>query len=81
MHTVQILNQLVEQHQLLAYFLIFLGLIFEGEVTLISAGVLAHLGALDFWTALSFILAGGMVKTFLGYNIGSFLNKRYHNNK
>jgi len=81
MHTVQLLNHLVENNQLWAYFFIFLGLIFEGEVTLISAGVLAHLGALDFWTCLVFIFAGGMVKTFVGYKFGSFLHRKYNHNK
>ncbi len=81
MHTVRILNILVEHHQVLAYFLIFLGLIFEGEVTLISAGVLAHLGAFNFWLVLGFILAGGIVKTFLGYYIGEYLHKRYKHHR
>jgi membrane protein DedA with SNARE-associated domain len=77
MHTVQVLNHLVENHQIYAYLIIFLGLIFEGEVIVITAGVLASLGALNFWTALFFILAGGMVKTFGGYYLGGYLYKRY----
>lgn len=77
MHTVQILNLLVENHQVIAYFLIFLGLIFEGEVVIITTGVLCYLGALDFWISLSFILAGGMVKTFGGYYFGDFLYRKY----
>lgn len=81
MHTVQFLRHLVEDNQILAYFLIFLGLIFEGEITLISAGVLSHLGALDFWTSLGVIFAGGMIKTFLGYYVGLYLHKKYNGNK
>lgn len=81
MHTVQILNLLVENHQVVAYFLIFLGLIFEGEVVIITTGVLCYLGALDFWIALSFILAGGMVKTFGGYYFGGFLYRKYKQHK
>ncbi len=77
MHTVQVLNHLVENHQVYAYLIIFLGLIFEGEVIVITAGVLASLGALNFWTALFFILAGGMVKTFGGYYLGGYLYTRY----
>ena len=81
MHTVQVLTRLVEDHQILAYGLIFLGLVFEGEVTLISAGVLAHLGALNFWVALGFIFTGGIVKTFVGYYFGRFLFVNHNYNK
>lgn len=78
MHTIQLLNHLVESNQALAYCILFLGLIFEGEIILISAGVLAHLGAFDFTTALIFIFAGGLVKTFIGYRVGEFLHKKYN---
>ncbi len=78
MHTVQVLNHLVGEHQALAYLLIFVGLIFEGEIVVITAGVLSYLGVLDFWLSLSFILAGGAVKTFFGYYFGVFLYKKYN---
>jgi membrane protein DedA with SNARE-associated domain len=81
MHTIQVLNHLVESNQALAYLILFLGLIFEGEIILISAGVLAHLGAFDFTTALIFIFAGGLFKTLIGYRIGEFLHKRYNHSK
>lgn len=81
MHTVQFLTHIVENNHTLAYFLIFLGLVFEGEVTLISAGVLAHLGALDFWKVLGFVFLGGVIKTLLGYYLGIFLNNKYNHNK
>ncbi|HAS80611.1 MAG: DedA family protein [Candidatus Nomurabacteria bacterium GW2011_GWE1_32_28] len=81
MHTVQVLNQLVENHQIIAYLIIFVGLIIEGEVVVITAGVLSYLGALDFWISLSFILAGGMVKTFGGYYLGGFLHKKYNHHR
>ncbi len=77
MHTVQILNHLVGEHQVLAYLVIFLGLIFEGEVVVITTGVLSYIGALNFWVSLIFILAGGMVKTFSFYYLGGFLHERY----
>ena len=77
MHTVQILNHLIGNYQILAYLVIFLGLIFEGEIIVISTGVLASLGALNFWVALFFILAGGMVKTFGGYYLGGYLYEKY----
>ena len=81
MHTVKLLTNLVEHHQILTYGVIFLGLVFEGEVILIFTGVLASLGALHFWVALLFILAGGVTKTFLGYYFGKFLYNKYNHNK
>jgi len=77
MHTVQVLNHLVENNQVLAYLLIFFGLIFEGEIVVITTGVLSSLGALNFWVSLVFILAGGLVKAFGGYYLGGFLYKKY----
>lgn len=76
MNTVEVLNHLVENNLTLAYVLIFLGLIFEGEIVVITTGVLSSLGALDFWVSLSFILAGGIVKTFGGYYLGVLLHRK-----
>ncbi len=81
MHTVNLLTRLVENHQILAYGIIYLGLIFEGEVVVISVGILAHLGALNFWFALFFILLGGFSKTFILYALGGFLFKKFNHHK
>ena len=72
MHTVKLLTNLVEHHQVLAYILIFFGLIFEGEVVIITTGILIHLGAITGWIAVLFILAGAVFKIFFGYNLGRF---------
>lgn len=79
MHTVQVLNHLVGNNQIWAYLVIFLGLITEGEVVVITAGVLCYLGALNFWVSLVFILIGGLTKTFCGYYLGACLYKKYSN--
>ncbi len=81
MDTVQVLTNLVENHQIWAYLIIFFGLIFEGEIIVIMAGVLSYLGALNFWISLAFIIFGGLVKTFSCYYLGTLLYKRYYNNK
>ncbi|MDO8639770.1 MAG: VTT domain-containing protein [bacterium] len=81
MYTVNLLTSLVEQYQILAYGIIFFGLIFEGEFVVISVGILAHLGALNFWFALFFILLGALAKTFLGYALGEFLYKKFNHHK
>jgi membrane protein DedA with SNARE-associated domain len=80
MHTVNLLTSLVGHHQILAYALIYLGIVFEGEFVVISVGILAHLGALNVWTALIFILLGGLSKTLLGYAIGQFLFRKFNHN-
>lgn len=81
MHTVNFLTKLVEHHQVFAYAVIFLGLIIEGEFILIATGVLAHLGAINFWFALFFVFCGGICKTFLGYYIGRALSDKWKHTK
>lgn len=81
MHTVNLLTSLIENHQILVYGIIYLGLIFEGELFLISTGILVHLGALNFWFALLFILLGGLSKTFLGYLLGEFLYEKFNHHR
>jgi membrane-associated protein len=78
MHTVQFLNLLVANHEVWAYFVIFLGLIFEGEVVVIFAGVLSNLGALSYSMTLVFILAGILTKIFVLYYLGGVLCERYN---
>ena len=77
MHTVNLLIRLVEHHQILAYTIIFLGLIFEGEIAIISIGIFVHLGALSPWFSLLFIFLGAFSKTVLGYALGEFLYKKF----
>ena len=81
MHTVKILVHLVENHQALVYFIIFLGLIIEGEVIVISTGILVHLGALPLLPALSFVLFGGFSKAFVGYYLGTIIHDKWSNVK
>jgi membrane-associated protein len=81
MHTVNLLTALVEHNQVLAYFLIFFGLIFEGEIFLISTGILSHLGALDIHFVIIFVFCGAFIKTLLGYHIGTLIHKKWHDVK
>ena len=73
--TIQFLTNLVEHHQALAYTVIFLGLVIEGEFFLIFTGIMAHLGAINLWVAFLFALAGVFGKTFFGYALGKYLFK------
>ncbi len=66
---------------MLAYVLIFLGLIFEGEVTLIAAGILIYLKAVNLPFALIFICLGSLVKTFYAYYLGVFIYKKWNHTR
>jgi len=81
MHTVNLLIHLVENNQALVYCIIFLGLIVEGEITVIATGILVHLDALPLWAALMVVLSGGFSKTFLGYYLGTVIHDKWSNVK
>ncbi len=73
-HTI---TEFVQNHQLWGYIVVFIGVLIEGEITLIIAGILAHIGAFTFGEAYIVALVGGMSKTLLGYKIGRVLRKKY----
>jgi membrane protein DedA with SNARE-associated domain len=79
--SIRVLIYFILSQQFAAYWVIFFGLIFEGEITLITTGVFLHLGALSLPIALYVICSGAIIKTFSGYYIGEHLNKRYPTNK
>jgi len=81
MHTINLLIRLVEHYQVFVYLLIFIGLIFEGEFTLISTGILAHLGALNLFFAFFFVILGALTKTFIGYELGKLLFNKFNHHK
>ena len=81
MHTINLLTGLVGHHQVLAYLFIFIGLIFEGDLFLISTGILVHLGALNLWLTILFVLLGVLSKTFLGYALGELIHKKFNKYK
>lgn len=77
MHTVQFLAHLIENHEILVYCLIFLGIIVEGEFIILCTGILLHLHAIHLPFTLFFVLMGGFTKTFLGYYVGVFIRKQW----
>jgi membrane protein DedA with SNARE-associated domain len=74
------LRHFVEIHAIIVYLLIFLGVIFEGEIVVIFAGIFSYLGSIHLFIALFAVILGGVAKSFLGYLIGSLLNKHHSNN-
>ncbi|MEI6280467.1 MAG: hypothetical protein WCP17_00495 [bacterium] len=81
MHTINLLTSLVEHYQVLAYAIIYIGVLFEGEFFIISTGILTHLGALNFYCALFFVLLGGLSKTLIGYRLGEFLFRKFNHHR
>jgi len=81
MHTINLLIRLVEHYQAVVYALIFVGLIFEGEFTLISTGVLIHLGVLNLPLTLILILLGSLTKTFYCYYLGKLIYEKWNHLK
>lgn len=81
MHTIEALSHIVESSQSLAYLLIFLVTLVEGEIVALSGGILVLLGALNFWLVLLAVLLGAIGKTFIGYFLGVFLYNRFNHSK
>lgn len=80
MLSIRFIEHFVETHAFYAYLFVFLGVIIEGEIAVILAGIFSHLGSLNPLMALSYILLGGVVKSFIGYGIGDYL-RRHHSHR
>ena len=65
----------------LAYAILFLGILWEGEFILIMAGILVHLKIFSLFPTLAIATSAAAVKTVLGYYIGSFLGKTFPNSQ
>lgn len=59
------------------YVLIYLGVIIEGEIVVILAGIFAHLGAINIFSALIATILGGFTKSTIGYSFGYYLEKHH----
>ncbi len=75
--SISVIRHFVEVHAVIAYLIIFLGVIIEGEIVVIFAGIFSFLGSLNFFLAFIFVLLGGATKSLLGYVIGFYLNKHH----
>lgn len=74
------IRHFIEIHAVIIYLVILLGVIIEGEIVVIFAGIFSHLGSINLSLAFLAVFLGGAMKSFLGYLIGFFLNK-YHSHK
>ncbi len=68
--TIEHIIPFIEIHRYTGYFILFIAMVFEGEVFLIIAGMLAQLQAFDigdvFWISLSGVLVGDGLWYYLG---------------
>lgn len=67
----------LETWRILAYALIFLGMVLEGEIILFSAFFLVHQGSLDFFDVLAMAYIGIIVGDILWYRFGKFFLKTF----
>ncbi len=74
------IRQFVEVHAVIVYLVILLGVVVEGEIMVIFAGIFAHLGSINIFLAFLAVFLGGAMKSILGYTIGLSLNK-HHSHK
>lgn len=75
--SISAIKHFIEIHAIIIYIIIFLGVIIEGEIVVIFAGIFTFLGSINIFIALVSIISGGVVKSFLGYFIGFYLNKNH----
>ncbi len=78
--SISAIHRFVEVHALWAYIILYLGVIIEGEIVVIFAGIFSFLGSINLFIAFAAIVLGGITKSFLGYTIGYYLNK-HHSHK
>lgn len=71
--SIDIIKHFVEAHAIWAYIFIVIGVVVEGEISVILAGIFSHLGSLNPLISLSCAVAGGASKSCIGYIIGSYL--------
>ena len=79
MHSIDILVSFIEAHRYWGYGLVFLAMIFEGELFLVVTGMMARIHALDFFDAFFFALSGALAGDMLWYGSGRLLQSRYPN--
>ena len=68
-------SSFVTVHPLLAYGALFIGVFWEGEFVLITAGILVHLKIFLLWPTIVIAVLAAVAKTLAGYYLGRFLGK------
>lgn len=67
----------IGEHRYLGYLVLFLGMIVEGEVFLMTAGILANLNAFSLEEVFIVSFAGVLVNDIIWYHIGVYLKNNH----
>jgi membrane protein DedA with SNARE-associated domain len=71
------LSIFVTTHGWLAYGALFFGVFWEGEITLIMAGILVHVGIFLWPITILVTIIAAVAKTLLGYRLGKYLGRKF----
>jgi membrane protein DedA with SNARE-associated domain len=71
------IRHFIEIHAIIIYFIIFVGVLIEGEIVVIFAGIFSYLGSINIFIALVSVVLGGVSKSFIGYFMGHYLYKHH----
>ncbi len=77
MHIFSPLSLFVSAHSAVAYGALFIGVFWEGEITLIMAGVFTHLGIFSWPITILVVVVAATAKTLLGYHLGRYIGKAF----
>lgn len=81
MLSIHYIQNFAASHADIMYLLIVLGVIIEGEIMVIIAGIFSHLGSINIYYAFLATLLGGSIKSVAGYIFGYYLQKNHSENK
>jgi len=81
MQAVPFIIKFIQTHQYWANVLLFLGMMFEGEIILILAGILSHQHALRLEETVVIVSSAALMKTVAGYLIGDWVARRFPQSK
>lgn len=70
---------IIEHYIVLAYIILFVGVIIEGEFFLILAGILTHMKVFKLDMVIPIIILASFVKTILWYQVGSAIKNKTKN--
>ena len=73
--TIEHIIPFIEAHRYLGYTLLFFAMVFEGEIFLILAAIVSHLGAFDIFDVYFIALAGVIVGNIAWYYLGVVASK------
>lgn len=71
------LTDFSETHRILAYLIIFIGILIEGEIVLLLAGVLSRNGQLDFFDVIFFAFIAAVIHDLIYWGIGRKIAARF----